>query len=149
MAGVLKGRGATLNPPGRFAATRQQAVDDGWFQESVPDSIATEVRAVEAVAWAEVAAAPGPTLVLFREVADLIRAAGRGLGPALAPAVNRGNVHFGPGRRPVTPSVFLSAAELEAVRDLVEAGFDVEARAIPSDPPAGLGDIERRYAAAP
>ena len=44
MGGVLKGRGATLNPAGRFAATTRQWVDDGWYQESVPDSIATEVR---------------------------------------------------------------------------------------------------------
>jgi DNA repair photolyase len=44
MEGVLKGRGATINPAGRFASTRQQAVDDGWYQEATPDSIATEVR---------------------------------------------------------------------------------------------------------
>jgi DNA repair photolyase len=44
MGGVLKGRGATLNPAGRFASHRQQAVDDGWYQEATPDSIATEVR---------------------------------------------------------------------------------------------------------
>ena len=44
MDGVLKGRGATINPAGRFAVTSQQSVDDGWYQESVPDSIATEVR---------------------------------------------------------------------------------------------------------
>jgi len=44
MDGVLKGRGATFNPPGRFAATREQAVDDGWYQAATPDSIATEVR---------------------------------------------------------------------------------------------------------
>ena len=41
---VLKGRGATFNPSGRFAVTTHQSVDDGWYQESVPDSIATEVR---------------------------------------------------------------------------------------------------------
>ena len=44
MDGVLKGRGATLNPAGRFATTRSEAVDDGWYPDSVPDSIATEVR---------------------------------------------------------------------------------------------------------
>jgi hypothetical protein len=44
MDGVLKGRGATINPAGRFAATTHDPVDDGWYQESVPDSIATEVR---------------------------------------------------------------------------------------------------------
>jgi PTS system mannose-specific IIB component len=49
----------------------------------------------------------------------------------------------------VSPSVFLAAPELDALRDLVAAGFELEARAIPSEPPAGLADIERRYAAAP
>jgi DNA repair photolyase len=44
MDGVLKGRGATINPAGRFATTTHDRVDDGWYQESVPDSIATEVR---------------------------------------------------------------------------------------------------------
>jgi DNA repair photolyase len=44
MGSVLKGRGATINPAGRFASSRQQAVDDGWYQEATPDSIATEVR---------------------------------------------------------------------------------------------------------
>ena len=41
----LKGRGATGNPAGRFARYVGQSVDDGWYQESVPDSIATQVRA--------------------------------------------------------------------------------------------------------
>lgn len=45
MERVLKGRGATINPEGRFASTRQHAVDDGWFHEATPDSVATEVRA--------------------------------------------------------------------------------------------------------
>ncbi len=44
MNSVLKGRGATINPAGRFARTTHESVDDGWYQEAVPDSIATEVR---------------------------------------------------------------------------------------------------------
>jgi len=45
MNGVIKGRGATINPAGRFEASRCESVDDGWFQEPVADSIVTEVRA--------------------------------------------------------------------------------------------------------
>src|SRR5258706_4047640 len=45
MEQALKGRGVGANPPGRFAGQVGQAVDDGWYQECVPDSIATEVRA--------------------------------------------------------------------------------------------------------
>jgi DNA repair photolyase len=44
MGSVLKGRGATINPAGRFAVSQHQSVDDGWYQDAVPDSIATEVR---------------------------------------------------------------------------------------------------------
>jgi DNA repair photolyase len=42
---VLKGRGATINPAGRFATHTSEAFDDGWEREELPDSIATEVRA--------------------------------------------------------------------------------------------------------
>ncbi len=49
----------------------------------------------------------------------------------------------------MTPSVFLADPELTTLRELVAAGFAIEARAIPSESPAGMGDIERRYAAVP
>ncbi|WP_163559593.1 PA0069 family radical SAM protein [Halomonas sp. NO4] len=39
-----KGRGATFDPDNRFAPTRVEAVDDGWWQEEVPGRLATEVR---------------------------------------------------------------------------------------------------------
>ena len=42
---VLKGRGATINPAGRFATSVTEEVDDGWQRAEMPDSIATEVRA--------------------------------------------------------------------------------------------------------
>ncbi len=45
MERVLKGRGATINPPGRFVSQPGEAVDDGWYREATPDSVATEVRA--------------------------------------------------------------------------------------------------------
>ncbi|MGH8252808.1 MAG: PA0069 family radical SAM protein [Steroidobacteraceae bacterium] len=44
MEHLLKGRGATINPAGRFASVESQSVDDGWYQEETPDSVATEVR---------------------------------------------------------------------------------------------------------
>jgi DNA repair photolyase len=39
-----KGRGAPANPAGRFASTRSVRIDDGWPQDELPDSVATEVR---------------------------------------------------------------------------------------------------------
>ncbi len=43
MAQNFKGRGALSSPPGRFDATRTEAVDDGWYAQELPDSIATRV----------------------------------------------------------------------------------------------------------
>ncbi len=115
----------------------------------VPPELPARILPVREVPWGPLAASRGRVLVLVRDVASLVRARAGGLGPALAPAVNLGNVHFAPGRRPVTPSVFLSGDELDALRALAAEGFRIEARAIPSDSPAGMGEIERRYAAAP
>jgi DNA repair photolyase len=41
---VLKGRGATFNPAGRFAGSVTEEFDDGWERREMPDSVATEVR---------------------------------------------------------------------------------------------------------
>jgi len=40
----LKGRGALSNPPGRFETRAIDAVDDGWYLEQEPDSIATTLE---------------------------------------------------------------------------------------------------------
>jgi len=113
----------------------------------VPPDLPVRILAVEDVPWGDLAGTPHAALVLVRDVAALSVARVSGLSPALARRVNLGNVHFGPGRRPVTPSVFLAAPEIAALRALAADGFEIEARAIPSEPPTGLDDIERRYAA--
>jgi PTS system mannose-specific IIB component len=113
----------------------------------VPAELATRIEPVGRIRWGELSALPHPVLVLVREVAGVAAARRSGLTPALARRVNVGNVHFGPGRRPVTSSVFLSAEEVALLRELADAGFEVEARAIPSESPAGMDEIERRYAA--
>ncbi len=114
----------------------------------VPPDLPIEVKAVRAVDWRALAQEPGRSLVLVRELADLARARAAGLTSDLAPNVNVGNVHFAPGRHPVTPSVFLGGPDMDALRLLAGAGFAVEARAIPAEPPTGMAEIERRYAAA-
>src|ERR1700732_4761856 len=38
------GRGALSNPPGRFDLQKLEAVDDGWYLEESPDSIATTLE---------------------------------------------------------------------------------------------------------
>ncbi len=115
----------------------------------VPPDLPIRVLRVADVPWAGLAQGKAKVLVLLRDLAALAGARAGGLTPALAPRVNLGNLHFGPGRRPVTPSVFLAGPELDTLRELVAAGFQLEAQAIPSEAPAGLGDIERRYEAAP
>ncbi len=114
----------------------------------VPPELPIEVRPVRDVEWGRLANDPARTLVLVRDVSDLARARAAGLTSKLAPNVNVGNVHFAPGRLPVTPSVFLADPEIEALRLLEGAGFAVEARAIPAENPTGMAEIERRYAAA-
>lgn len=114
----------------------------------VPPELPVRILPVTRVPWAELAAGARRVLVLVRDVTALTDAREAGLTPAVAPTVNLGNVHYAEGRRPVTPSVFLAGSEVAALRDLAAAGFGVEARALPSETPAGLAEIERRYAGA-
>lgn len=115
----------------------------------VPPELPVRIVALREAPWKALAEGKRPVLVLLRDVRALAVARGAGLSPELSPRVNLGNVHFAPGRRPVTPSVFLSDAELATLRALSAAGFEIEARSIPSEPPTGMGEIERRYEAAP
>jgi PTS system N-acetylgalactosamine-specific IIB component len=113
-----------------------------------PADVPAHVLPMARVDFPALAAAAEASLVLVRDVAGLTAAVARGLTPALAPRLNLGNVHYSAGRKPVSPSVFLTEAELAALQALRAAGFEVEARAIPSDAPAGLDELARRYATA-
>lgn len=115
---------------------------------ALPRELPATIEAIAEVDWAGLAASAERVVVLVREVADLARAVAAGLTPERCRQVNLGNIHYAQGRRPVTPSVFLSEAEVSQVLDLSRAGFEVQARAIPSDAPVGALEIERRYKAA-
>jgi PTS system mannose-specific IIB component len=115
----------------------------------LPANLPARIEPLAAVDFAALAASPRRVLVLVRDVAALVAAARRGLTPAQVSTLNLGNIHFGSGRRPVSPSIFLNGEELGQLEQLAALGFGIEARAIPSEPPAGLGELERRYAAAP
>jgi hypothetical protein len=41
---LFKGRGALSNPPGRFDRQQLAPVDDGWYLEDAPESIATTLE---------------------------------------------------------------------------------------------------------
>ena len=70
------------------------------------------------------------TLVLLRDVASVPFAFQNGLA---MDQLNLGNVHFGTGRRQVSPSVFLAEGELQALQQLSAQGVRVEARAVPAE----------------
>ena len=114
----------------------------------LPPSLLAEVSPVEKVDYGSLAAARQVTLLLFRDVSNLQRAVAAGLTPLLARKINLGNVHYAPGRLPVTPSVFLSGEEMAAVQALAAMGFEMEARAVPSDAPVGARQLALKYSAA-
>ena len=43
-----RGRGTASNPHNRYAPTRSEREDDGWYQDATPPSRATEVRKEQA-----------------------------------------------------------------------------------------------------
>jgi PTS system mannose-specific IIB component len=85
------------------------------------------------------------TLLLVRDVRDA--AALHEFGAPL-PHLNLGNVHFATGRRQVTPSLYLDAAEMEALARLAASGTEVEARAVPSETPTPLPVLQSRFSGA-
>jgi N-acetylgalactosamine PTS system EIIB component len=111
----------------------------------IPPELMAEVVPVGSVDWDALAADPRAVLLLFREVASVVRAVEAGLRPEHVRRINLGNVHYAPGRRPVTPSVFLSGEELSSLAALEARGFEVEARAVPGDAPHGPKDLALKY----
>ena len=113
----------------------------------LPPELPVRIVPVAGLDLRTLAAGVPRVLLLVRDVAALATLRAEGLSAAVATTVNLGNVHFGPGRRAVTPSVYLTGAEVEALRGLAAEGIAVEARAVPAEAPAGMEEIERRYAA--
>jgi PTS system mannose-specific IIB component len=85
------------------------------------------------------------TLVLLRDVRDAVALHDKGV---VMPQLNLGNVHFGAGRKQVSPSVFLDQGEMSALDQLAAAGTQVEIRAVPSETPMPLAQIKSRFSAA-
>jgi len=95
---------------------------------------------------AEAARDAVPTLVLFRDVSGAFEAAQHGLKLS---RLNLGNIHFKDGRHPITASVFLDGEELRELGALAQAGVQVEARTLPTEPSVGLAEIEARFQQVP
>ena len=112
---------------------------------AVQSAIEVQILPLAQVDFAGVSKDPVKTLVLLRDVAAVPFAKAHGLA---VEQLNLGNVHFGTGRRQVSPSVFLSELELQTLRRLAEEGVRVEARAVPSEKPVELMDLTERWAKA-
>ena len=112
---------------------------------ALPPGVEAEVQPPAAIDWEALSTSTEPVLIVVRDAAEAERALAAGMTPARAPVLNVGNVHYSQGRRQITPSVFLSGPEVDALRRLAAAGFRVEARAVPLDAPIDLAEIERRW----
>jgi PTS system mannose-specific IIB component len=116
---------------------------------AIPPGVKFEVLRVQAAADALKPGGKGPpalnTLVLLRDVQDAEALHDAGVP---IPRLNLGNVHFGVGRRQVSPSVFLDKEEMAALERLGAQGTKVEVRAVPSESPSALADIKARFARA-
>lgn len=70
-------------------------------------------------------------LVLFSGCADARRAFEGGFGFT---SLNVGNVHYGPGRRQISPSVALSDEDEQCLRFFIRQGVSLDFRCVPNDP---------------
>lgn len=109
---------------------------------AVPAHVEVVIRPLAEVDFPALTADEVLTLVLFRDVASVVRA--KDLGMDLA-HLNLGNVHFATGKRQVSTSVFLSPDELAQLTRLAQAGAEVEARGVPTDRPIALAELVERF----
>lgn len=111
---------------------------------ALPPHLQVTIARRGSVDFAALAASGERVLVLVRDVAG----AEAVIDQAQVPELNLGNVHFGEGRKPVSPSVFLSQEEVAALDRIAARGVRVEARAVPTDNRVGLEELRARYRAA-
>ena len=105
---------------------------------AVPPQIQIVLADPEALDFRALAADDVRTLVLFRDVSAVLAARARGLPDGL---LNVGNVHAGPGRTPVSRSVFLTDADRNDLRALRTSGMQVVIQAVPAEAPVSVAQI--------
>jgi PTS system mannose-specific IIB component len=110
---------------------------------AVQSAIEVQILPLSQVDFAALSKDGVRTLVLLRDVASVPFAHAHGL---MLEQLNLGNVHFGTGRRQVSPSVFLAEAELQALKALADKGVRVEARAVPAEKALELTELSERWA---
>jgi mannose/fructose/N-acetylgalactosamine-specific phosphotransferase system component IIB len=109
---------------------------------AVPAGVEADISRLDDVPFAQLEADNVRTLLLLRDVPALLRAKAQGL---TLRHVTFGNLHHGPGRRPVSASVYLSAEELQQLRQLAASGVEIEARGVPTERPIPFAEMAERF----
>lgn len=131
---------------GRVVVADDEAADSPLMRAAmglaVPAGLEVRISRLDDVSFASLEQDRIRTLLLLRDIPMLLRAKSRGL---VLRHINLGNVHHGPGRRPVSASVYLTAEELEQLRTLDANGVELEARGVPSDRPILFAEMAQRF----
>ena len=125
---------------GTLTLTATCSIEPGASPEVIREQMR---RAVSAVEYASLLEDKSRTMLLIRDVAAVLAAREKGL---RLTHLNLGNIHYAPGRRKVSASVFLSKDELAQLKILAEQGVEIEARGVPTDAPVNLPEMTDRFA---
>ncbi len=109
---------------------------------AVPPELEVDIRPLREVPYPALATDARRTLLLLRDIQALVAASKLGL-PKMR--VNLGNVHHGPMRRQISTSVFVNAEEMDQLRALADAGWEIEARGVPSERPVTFSELVERF----
>lgn len=102
------------------------------MESSVPSRMRVEIGTIDQIAalFASGELESCKTLLLFGNTSDALRAYRQGLHYR---RLNLGNLHAGEGKARLSCTIFLDPGDLEALRQLEEAGVTITARCIPAD----------------
>ena len=73
----------------------------------------------------------GSTIILFSSCGDVRRALDAGF---RFNTVNIGNIHYGPGKKQISPSVALSSDDESCLQYFKGQGIELDFRCVPNDP---------------
>ena len=131
---VVVGWGSQLRPD-RIIVVDDDLAVSSWEQElyclGVPPEIAAEFISVSAARerLPQLRAAEERIFMLTGDAGTMARLGRDGL--LHGAEVNIGGIHHAPGRKQALPYVYLSDAEITALRELADGGADVSARDLP------------------
>ncbi len=100
------------------------------YRMALPESVGLSVTPVGRLAEELERAKQLSTMVIIRDVGDLMRALEGGVSIG---RVTLGNVHAAPDRGRVTDSVYLSSREIDALMELVKKNVEIEIQTFPGE----------------